>query len=84
MASTPTLDERKDRLGAAIAAARAKLEARQSMEWVGIGSLLEELNDEVEEARDHDEPAAHARYDSIESRLAEAQARIEADPEAER
>lgn len=71
-----TLDERLERLGAAIAAARARLSAEEGFENVEVGDLLAGINNDLETVTHDDEPAAHARYDSLEARLAEAESRI--------
>lgn len=73
------LDERLQRLGAAIAAAQARLGNRREFENDDIGDLLKTINDDLEEVEHRDAAAAHARYDEIEGRLAAVQARLDAD-----
>lgn len=72
-------DTRLERLGAAIAAAKARLEAQRELADADIGHLLEALNDEVEQAREEHEADAHARLDKVEARLGEVSSRL---PEA--
>ncbi len=76
--ATTSLAERQKALGARIAAARARLGARDDFEHDDIGDLLEAINDDLEEITHHDEAAAHARYDALEARLAAAQSRLDA------
>lgn len=71
-----TLEERLERLGTAIATARTSLDAAQGLENVEIGDLLAGINDDLQAVAHDDEAAAHAHYDSLEARLAVAQARI--------
>ncbi len=82
MAGKPTLDERKDRLGAAIAAAQARLEASRRMDADDIGVLLAGLNDDLDEIV-HDSDEAQRALDGIEARLAAERIRIEDDEEEE-
>jgi hypothetical protein len=71
-----SLDERLDRLGREIAAARAEAAARRDFAHDDIGALLEGINDELAGVSRDDEAAAHSRCDVIEARLAEARARL--------
>lgn len=71
-----TLDERLKALGTAIGAARSRLDAEQGFENVEIGDLLASINDDFEAVAKDDAAAAHARIDSLETRLAEVQSRI--------
>lgn len=83
MAGKPTLDERKDRLGAAIAAAKAKLAARRNLDNVSIGSALAAINDDLDQIVHEDETATQREYDKIEARLMAEKIRIEDDAEEE-
>jgi F0F1-type ATP synthase membrane subunit b/b' len=77
------LDERKERLAAAIAAAQARLAARRGHEDDSIGALLAGLNDEVDQIVHEDHDAAKRAYDRIEARLAAERIRLEDDAEEE-
>jgi hypothetical protein len=79
MATTqPALNERLARLTGEIAEAQAELAGRHDFAGDDIGGLLREINEEVG-AISHDDPDdAHARYDAVEARLAEARARLTA------
>lgn len=83
MADEGSLDFRQKRLGAAIAAAKARLEARQGGEGIGIGGLLSTMNDELDQIAHEDHDAAHREYDKIEARLAAERIRLEDDAEDE-
>ena len=83
MADETTLDARRDRIGAAIAAARSRLKARQSMAGDDIGTVLAGLNDEVDQIVHDDQDAASREYDRIEARLVAEKIRIEDDEEFE-
>jgi hypothetical protein len=78
-----TLDQRRDRLGAAIAAARARLAARQNLDDASIGALLSTVNDEFDQIVHEDEDEAERAYKRIEARLAAEKIRIEDDEEEE-
>ena len=79
-----SLDERLERLGREIAAARAEAAARRDFEHDEIGDLLAAINDELAGVGRDDEAAAHSRCDTIEARLAEARARLAAPQEPKR
>lgn len=83
MAGKLTLEERKDRLGAAIAAAQAKLAARQNLDDDSIGAALAAINDDFDKIVDADQTAAQREYDKIEARLMAEKIRIEDDAEEE-
>lgn len=83
MAGKLTLDERKDRLGAAIAAAQAKLAARRNLDDDSIGAALAAINDDFDQIVDADQTAAQREYDKIEARLMAEKIRIEDDKEDE-
>jgi hypothetical protein len=83
MADKPTLDERKARLGAALAAAQARLAARRNLDVDSIGAVLATINDELDEVVHSDRDAADRAYDRIEARLAAERIRIEDDLEDE-
>jgi hypothetical protein len=75
---TTTLDERSEKLGARIAAAQAELNERRDFEDDEIGDTLESINGALHRVTHEDARAAQARYDEIEARLAEAEARLAA------
>lgn len=83
MAGKLTLDERKDRLGAAIAAAQAKLAARLNLDDDSIGAALASINDDLDQIVHEDQTAAQREYDKIEARLMAEKIRIEDDKEEE-
>jgi hypothetical protein len=83
MADKPPLDERKARLGAAHAAAQARLAARRNFDDDSIGAVLATINDELDEVVHSDRDAADRAYDRIEARLAAERIRIEDDLEDE-
>ncbi len=83
MPSAQTLDERKARLGAALAAAQARLAARQNLDDDSIGAALASINDEFDQVVHEDETAAQREYDKIEARLMAEKIRIEDDREEE-
>jgi ribosome assembly protein YihI (activator of Der GTPase) len=81
MAEHPT--ERRDRLTAALEAARARAAARRNLEWADVGDVLDALShdlNEVTHLEKTDHAAAHAHYDRIEQRLSEVDARLGDDP----
>lgn len=82
MAGTPTADERKERLRAAIAAAQARLQARRDLDGESIGAVLGMLNDDLDQIM-HDRDDADRALDRIEARLAAERIRIEDDLEDE-
>jgi hypothetical protein len=72
---------RRDRLGARIAAARARLAERAGLEWAEVGDLLDMLSHEIDEAtglEPDDHAAAHGRYDRVETELDAVDARLDA------
>jgi hypothetical protein len=73
-----SLDERRERLGAAIGAARTRAAARRDLDWAEIGDLLDALSQDLNEVThlERSDPAAHARCDAIEARLDALQARL--------
>ena len=75
---TESLDDRRQRLGAEIEAARARAAARRDLDWAEIGDLLDGLSHELNAVThlEKNDPAAHTRYDAIEARLGEVQDRI--------
>jgi hypothetical protein len=82
MAETEHPAARRDRLSARIAAARARLAERQSLEWAEVGDLLDMLSHEINDATDlepNDHAAAHGQYDRIEAQLDDAVAKLDAD-----
>lgn len=83
MADDSTLDARKDRLGAAIAAAQAKLAARRNLDGDSIGTALAGINDDFDQIVHEDQTAAQREYDKIEARLMAEKIRIEDDKEDE-
>lgn len=83
MADMQTLEDRKERLGAAIAAARAKLEARRNLDDESIGALLAEMNEDLDQITHADEDAAEREYNKIEARLAAERITIEDDKDEE-
>ncbi len=79
MPSNPVdLHERLRSLDQKIAAARARHAAHSDFEDLEIGDLLTGLGEDLEEVTHEDESAAHAAYDEIEARLADAERRLDA------
>ncbi len=78
-----TLDARRERLAAAIAAAQEKLAARRRMDEDSIGAGLATLNDDLDQVVHADQTAAQREYDRIEARLMAEKIRIEDDQEDE-
>lgn len=74
----PGLDERMKALGAAIEAARSRVENRDDFENDDIGDLLETINDDFEDVVHDDPSGAHSRYDALEARLDAVRGRIDA------
>lgn len=83
MAKTGSLDERSAALGARIAAAQARLEARQRNSGDTIGAALGGLNDELDLIVHDDQDAAAQQMNKIEARLRAEEIRIEDDKEDE-
>jgi len=83
MAGTPSLDERKASLGAAIADALARARARRDLDNDSIGAVLGVLNDDLDQIVHTDRDEADRAYDRIEARLAAERIRIEDDLEDE-
>lgn len=78
MANTDqTLDARRERLSAAIAAARRRAGAEEGS--TAIGGLLGGINDELDLITHEDRDAAEQAYNKIEARLQAERIRIEDD-----
>jgi F0F1-type ATP synthase membrane subunit b/b' len=76
-----SLDERRARIAAQIAAAQARLEKRRAGD--DIGDLLASMNDDLDEIVHEDRDEADRAYDRIEARLAAERIRLEDDAEEE-
>lgn len=83
MADETTLDARRERLGATLAAAQAKLAARRNEDNESIGTALAAINDDLDHIAHEDKTAAQRDYDKIEARLMAEKIRIEDDREEE-
>lgn len=72
------LEQRAQKLSAAIAAAQSRLGNRTGFENDNIGGILKTINDDLE-AVTHDDPAkANARYDKLESQIEAVRSRLDA------
>jgi hypothetical protein len=83
MTDTSKLDERRASLGAALADAMARAQARRNMDNDSIGAVLGVLNDDLDQIVHTDRDEADRAYDRIEARLAAERIRIEDDLEDE-
>ncbi len=80
MAETEHPAARRGRLGARIAAARARLAERDDLEWAEVGDVLDMLSHQIDEAtglEPSDHAAAHGHYDRIETQLDAVDAQID-------
>ncbi len=64
-----TLDARRERLAAALAAAQEKLAARRRMDEDSIGAGLATLNEDLDQVVHVNQTEAQREYDRIEARL---------------
>ncbi|MBP7242133.1 hypothetical protein [Amaricoccus sp.] len=83
MARKASLEQRRDALGARIAAAQARLKAHESGQEDSIGTMLAGFNDELDHIVHEDHDVATQRMNRIEARLKAEEIRIEDDLEDE-
>mgnify|MGYP000880102897 CR=1 FL=1 len=83
MTDIATSRDRSATLGKRIAAAQARLAARQRGDDVSIGEVLGGLNDELDQIVHEDHDDAVQRLNKIEARLRAEEIRIEDDKEEE-
>lgn len=83
MADKSSLEARSAELGARIAAAEARLAARQRGDHETIGAALGAINDELDELVHEDHDAATQHLNKIEARIRAEEIRIEDDKEDE-
>lgn len=73
------LDARLTRLTSEIDAARARIAARQQLDWAEVGDVIDSLSHDVTSVLHlypEDATGAHAHLDRVETRLGELKARI--------